>query len=87
MSDLAGLRLRQRLPESRHERQEIRETVRACAKYHHGDTRARDVLLESEVAIHRDKRREPLRTHQPQEHAVAPARPSLGCHVGDIEPG
>ena len=87
LSDVAGLRLRQRLPERRHERQEVREAVRARTEDHHGDTGARDVLLESEVAIHRDKRRESFRTHQPEEDAVPPTRPSLARDVGDIDPG
>ena len=86
LSDVAGLRLRQRLPEHRHERQEVREAVRARTEDHHGDTGAQDVLLESEVAIHRDKNIK-LACGQCEELAVLDSRPTEIARSADFVSG
>ena len=72
---------------ARHQRKQILQPIRACAEDDDRNTRRGDILLITQIAIHRDEDLEACVSHQAEEVTVALTRPTLPRHGGNSKPG
>jgi hypothetical protein len=75
----------ERIDHSGHQGAEILHAIRAGVQHDDGQAAGGDVLLEGEIAVHRNERRKATRAHEAQELPIAPPRPSPHQHVRDVE--
>ena len=72
---------------ARHQRKQILQPIRACAEDDDRNTRRGDIVLITQIAIHRDENLEACVSHQAEEFTVSLTRPTFPRHGRNGKPG